>query len=149
MAADVANGCGRPMSNHSGHCPTSGQGEGLDHEARGQRSPCTHSRCIQVSEVILWNAHIIFTFRPTPCRKGLAFNCVYHALRFLPCFQSCCNPSCHPGCYLAILSWWYPSLLLLPCTCMLIIFLVVSSLKVVVAYWKVKTPCHAHGECIN
>ena len=21
--------------------------------------------------------------------------------------------------------------------------------KVVVAYWKVKTPCHAHGECIN
>ena len=23
------------------------------------------------------------------------------------------------------------------------------SLKVVVAYWKVKTPCHAHGECIN
>ena len=22
-------------------------------------------------------------------------------------------------------------------------------LKVVVAYWKVKTPCHAHGECIN
>ena len=23
------------------------------------------------------------------------------------------------------------------------------NLKVVVAYWKVKTPCHAHGECIN
>ena len=23
------------------------------------------------------------------------------------------------------------------------------SFKVVVAYWKVKTPCHAHGECIN
>ena len=23
------------------------------------------------------------------------------------------------------------------------------ALKVVVAYWKVKTPCHAHGECIN
>ena len=22
-------------------------------------------------------------------------------------------------------------------------------IKVVVAYWKVKTPCHAHGECIN
>ena len=22
-------------------------------------------------------------------------------------------------------------------------------LKVVLAYWKVKTPCHAHGECIN
>ena len=22
-------------------------------------------------------------------------------------------------------------------------------LKVVVAYWKVKTPCHANGECIN
>ena len=21
--------------------------------------------------------------------------------------------------------------------------------KGVVAYWKVKTPCHAHGECIN
>ena len=24
-----------------------------------------------------------------------------------------------------------------------------DKLKVVVAYWKVKTPCHAHGECIN
>ena len=24
-----------------------------------------------------------------------------------------------------------------------------AHLKVVVAYWKVKTPCHAHGECIN
>ena len=24
-----------------------------------------------------------------------------------------------------------------------------SFFKVVVAYWKVKTPCHAHGECIN
>ena len=24
-----------------------------------------------------------------------------------------------------------------------------SEIKVVVAYWKVKTPCHAHGECIN
>ena len=23
------------------------------------------------------------------------------------------------------------------------------NIKVVVAYWKVKTPCHAHGECIN
>ena len=22
-------------------------------------------------------------------------------------------------------------------------------IKVVLAYWKVKTPCHAHGECIN
>ena len=26
---------------------------------------------------------------------------------------------------------------------------VTTKLKVVVAYWKVKTPCHAHGECIN
>ena len=25
----------------------------------------------------------------------------------------------------------------------------VEHVKVVVAYWKVKTPCHAHGECIN
>ena len=25
----------------------------------------------------------------------------------------------------------------------------VECVKVVVAYWKVKTPCHAHGECIN
>ena len=25
----------------------------------------------------------------------------------------------------------------------------VNMFKVVVAYWKVKTPCHAHGECIN
>ena len=25
----------------------------------------------------------------------------------------------------------------------------VQMFKVVVAYWKVKTPCHAHGECIN
>ena len=24
-----------------------------------------------------------------------------------------------------------------------------TNVKVVVAYWKVKTPCHAHGECIN
>ena len=24
-----------------------------------------------------------------------------------------------------------------------------KKLKVVLAYWKVKTPCHAHGECIN
>ena len=24
-----------------------------------------------------------------------------------------------------------------------------KGIKVVVAYWKVKTPCHAHGECIN
>ena len=24
-----------------------------------------------------------------------------------------------------------------------------TDIKVVVAYWKVKTPCHAHGECIN
>ena len=24
-----------------------------------------------------------------------------------------------------------------------------EGLKVVVAYWKVKTPCHGHGECIN
>ena len=27
--------------------------------------------------------------------------------------------------------------------------LIIPDLKVVVAYWKVKTPCHAHGECIN
>ena len=26
---------------------------------------------------------------------------------------------------------------------------VVAAVKVVLAYWKVKTPCHAHGECIN
>ena len=25
----------------------------------------------------------------------------------------------------------------------------IRHLKVVVAYWKVKRPCHAHGECIN
>ena len=25
----------------------------------------------------------------------------------------------------------------------------IEYVKVVVAYWKVKTPCHAHGECIN
>ena len=24
-----------------------------------------------------------------------------------------------------------------------------QNLKVVLADWKVKTPCHAHGECIN
>ena len=24
-----------------------------------------------------------------------------------------------------------------------------AQFKVVLAYWKVKTPCHAHGECIN
>ena len=26
---------------------------------------------------------------------------------------------------------------------------ILNIIKVVVAYWKVKTPCHAHGECIN
>ena len=25
----------------------------------------------------------------------------------------------------------------------------ITRFKVVLAYWKVKTPCHAHGECIN
>ena len=52
MATDVENGCGRTMSNRSGDCAASGQGERLDHEAGGQGSSCTHSCCLQVREMV-------------------------------------------------------------------------------------------------